>query len=139
MERNRVGVENMKQKSIHSLDEDDDKAVQLFTKLGFSKNLAKTLIYLSQVDECKSADIEIGAKLRQPNVSIAMRELAEQGWITKREIKKGGKGRPTHIYKSKTNLSNVLDILEKEKMKEFENIEINISELKNIIGENKNK
>ena len=125
----------MKQKNIHSLDEADDKTVQLFSKLGISKNLAKTLIYLSQVDECKSSDIEIGAKLRQPNVSIAMRELREQGWITKREVKKGGKGRPTHMYKSTTNLTNILDILEKEKLKEFENIEINISELKNIIGE----
>jgi len=130
-----VGVENMKQKNIHSLDEADDKTVQLFSKLGISKNLAKTLIYLSQVDECKSSDIEIGAKLRQPNVSIAMRELREQGWITKREVKKGGKGRPTHMYKSTTNLTNILDILEKEKLKEFENIEINISELKNIIEE----
>lgn len=125
----------MKQKNIHSLDEADDKTVQLFSKLGISKNLAKTLIYLSQVDECKSSDIEIGAKLRQPNVSIAMRELREQGWITKREVKKGGKGRPTHMYKSTTNLTNILDILEKEKLKEFENIEINISELKNIIEE----
>jgi len=125
----------MKQKNIHTLDEADDKAIQLFTKLGFSKNLAKTLIYLSQVDECKSADIEIGAKLRQPNVSIAMRELGEQGWITKREIKKGGKGRPTHIYKSTTDLTKILDILEQEKLKEFENIEANISELKNIIEE----
>ena len=125
----------MKQKNIHSLDEADDKTVQLFSKLGISKNLAKTLIYLSQVDECKSSDIEIGAKLRQPNVSIAMRELKEQGWITKREVKKGGKGRPTHMYKSTTNLTNILDILEKEKLKEFENIEINISELKNIIEE----
>jgi len=125
----------MKQKNIHSLDEADDKTVQLFSKLGMSKNLAKTLIYLSQVDECKSSEIEIGAKLRQPNVSIAMKELREQGWIAKREIKKGGKGRPTHMYKSTTNLSNILDILEKEKLKEFENIEINISELKNIIEE----
>ena len=125
----------MKQKNIHSLDEADDKTAQLFSKLGMSKNLAKTLIYLSQVDECKSSEIEIGAKLRQPNVSIAMRELREQGWITKREVKKGGKGRPTHMYKSTTNLTNILDILEKEKLKEFENIEINISELKNIIEE----
>ncbi len=125
----------MKQKNIHSLDEADDKTVQLFSKLGISKNLAKTLIYLSQVDECKSSDIEIGAKLRQPNVSIAMRELREQGWIKKREVKKGGKGRPTHMYKSTTNLTNILDTLEKEKLKEFENIEINILELKNIIEE----
>ena len=125
----------MNKNNIYSLNEADDKAVQLFAKLGISKNLAKTLLFLSQVDECKSTDIEAGADLLQPNVSIAIKELREQGWITKREVKKGGKGRPTHIYKSTTNLSNILGIIEQNKLKEFENIEMNISELKNIIGE----
>jgi len=48
----------MKKKNIYTLGADDDKAVQLFVKLGMPKNLAKTLLYIYQVDECRSADIE---------------------------------------------------------------------------------
>ena len=48
----------MKQKNIYSLDAIDEEAVQLFTNLGMPKNLAKTLLYVAQVDECKSAEVE---------------------------------------------------------------------------------
>ena len=53
-------VENIKRKNLFVLDEKDDKAVQLFTELGMPRNLAKTLIYISQVDECKGAEVEQG-------------------------------------------------------------------------------
>ena len=100
------------------------------------KNLAKTLLYVSQVGECKSAEVERGADLRQPDVSVAMQELRERGWVNIQSFrKKKGKGRPTHIYKSVTKLSDIVGTLEQEKLKEFENIETSISELKNIVNE----
>ena len=125
----------MKQKNIYSLDAVDEEAVQLFTKLGMPKNLAKTLLYVSQVGKCKSAEVERGADLRQPDVSVAMQELRERGWVNIQSFrKKKGKGRPTHIYKSVTKLSDIVGTLEQEKLKEFENIETSISELKNIVN-----
>jgi predicted transcriptional regulator len=45
-------MEKMKQKDIYMFDDDDDRAIQLFVKLGMPKNLAKTLLYISQFNEC---------------------------------------------------------------------------------------
>jgi len=126
-------VENIKRKNLFVLDEKDDKAVQLFTELGMPKNLAKTLIYISQFDECKSAAVEQGTDLRQPEVSIAMQELQRRGWVKKRDLKGKGKGRPVHIYRPTTHLSEVLKVFEQEKLKEVESVKKDISELKNII------
>jgi predicted transcriptional regulator len=123
----------MKQKSSLVLDERDSKAVQLFIELGMPKNLAKTLMYVSQVDECKSADIEHGTNLRQPEVSIVMQELRRRGWVKKRDINKKGKGRPVHIYKSTMHISNILKAFEQEKLKKVEVVKKDISKLKNII------
>ncbi len=123
----------MKKKNIYTLGADDDKAVQLFVNLGMPKNLAKTILYISQFDECKCADIEHAANLRQPEVSIAMQELRRRGWVKKRDLKKKGKGRPVHIYKPTTNLSEILKAFELEKLKEVESVKNDISELKNII------
>ena len=123
----------MKQKNVYMLDKNDDKAVQLFVKLGMPKNLAKTLLYISQFDECKCADVEQGADLRQPEVSIAMQELRKSGWVKKRDLKKKGKGRPVHIYKSTTHLPEIWKAFEQEKLKEVESVKKDISELKNII------
>lgn len=126
-------VEKMKQKNVYTFDKEDDKAVQLFIKLGMPKNLAKTLLYISQFDECKCADVEQGADLRQPEVSIAMQELRKRGWVKKRDLKKKGKGRPVHIYKPTTHLSEILNAFEREKLKGVDRVKKDLSELKNIM------
>jgi predicted transcriptional regulator len=123
----------MKQKNVYMLDKEDDKAVQLFVKLGMPKNLAKTLLCISQFEECKCADIEQRADLRQPEVSVAMQELRRRGWIKKRDLKKEGKGRPVHIYKTTTELSEILKSFEQEKLAEVESVRKDLSELKNIM------
>jgi len=124
----------MKRKRSFVLDEKDTKAVQLFADLGMPKNLAKTLLYISQVDECRSADVEQGADLRQPEVSVAMQELRRRGWAKKRDIKKKGKGRPVHLYKLTSNLPTILKSFEKEKMKEVENIKQDLNQLNNLVS-----
>jgi len=123
----------MKRKDSLVLDEKDDRAVQLFTDLGMPKNLAKTLMYVSQFDECRSADVEHAADLRQPEVSIALQEMRRRGWAKKRDVKKKGKGRPTHAYKLTKDLSEILKSFEQEKLKEVENVNRGMSELRNII------
>jgi len=125
----------MKRKRSFVLDEKDDKAVELFTDLGMPKNLAKTLMYISQVEECRSADVEQGADLRQPEVSVAMQELRRRGWAKKRDIKKKGKGRPVHMYKLTQTLPEILKNFEKEKMKEVENIKGDLTSLQHLIGD----
>ena len=126
-------IEIMKQENLYVLDENDDKAVDIFTELGMPKNLAKTLLYIYQVDECRSVDVERGADLRQPEVSVAMQELRRRRWIKKRNLKKKGKGRPVHIYRRSTQLSGILKTLEQEKLKEFEDVKKELSELKTLI------
>jgi len=122
----------MKQKNSLVLDEKDGKAVQLFTNLGMPKKLARTLMYISQVEECRSMDVEQAADLRQPEVSLAMQEMRRRGWAKKRDLNKKGKGRPVHVYKLTRNLPEILKSFEKEKLKEVENVKRGISELKNI-------
>ena len=123
----------MKQKRSFVLDEEENEAVQLFSELGMPKNLAKTLLYVSEVKECRTKDIEQGADLRQPEVSVAMQELRKRRWITKRDLKKKGKGRPVHIYSSTKPLSEILKTFEQKKLAEVESVKKDLSKLKNII------
>ena len=124
----------MKRKKSFVLDDNENKAVQLFSELGMPKNLAKTLLYISQVDECRSAEVEQGADLRQPEVSVAMQELRRRGWAKKRDEKKKGKGRPVHLYKLTADLPAILKSFEKEKMREVENIRTDLDQLHSLIN-----
>ena len=125
----------MKENTPYKLNKQDEKIVHIFTELGMPKNLAKTLTYISQVDECRSADVEQGANLRQPEVSVAMQELRNRGWAEVQSYKKKkGKGRPIHIYKATIPLSKVMVEIEQQKTKEIEDVKNNMSELKNIFN-----
>jgi predicted transcriptional regulator len=125
----------MKENTPYKLTQQDEKIVHIFTELGMPKNLAKTLTYISQVDECRSAEVEKGADLRQPEVSVAMQELKKKGWIDKRDLKKEGKGRPIYIYKLTSPLDNIIGSFEKEKLQEIKAVKRDIAELKILLDD----
>lgn len=123
----------MAQDNVYKFNTQDEKIIKVFTGLGMPRNLAKTLMYISQVDECRSAEIERGANLRQPEVSVAMQQLQKRGWISKRDRKKKGKGRPVHLYKLTSPINTIVSNFEKEKIKEIDVIKKDLTDLKKLI------
>ncbi|MEM2924861.1 MAG: ArsR family transcriptional regulator [Methanocellales archaeon] len=122
----------MKKEAVFVLDEKDEEFAQTLMNIGLKRNVARTLIYLANAGETVSRDIELGADLRQPEVSIAMRELREEGWIEEREIKKEGKGRPLKCYKLAVPLKDIINYFEQKKQKEAEQDLKNIQRLRNL-------
>ena len=108
----------------------DETLVEMLTNTGMPKNVAKTLAFLRKKEETTSVEIEISTALRQPEVSIAMQELRRRKWVTKRDIKKEGKGRPVHAYKLSIPFEKIVDALDKDEKKRIERIEANIEALK---------
>ncbi len=111
---------------------DDEKLAEVLQKAGLPRNVARTLVYMRDKDEVKSIEIEKNTDLRQPEVSIAMKYLREKGWITKRDIKKEGKGRPVHGYKLAKPFPKIIAELEKELQGEIKKIEKLINELESF-------
>ena len=101
-------------------------------KIGLKRNVAKVLTYLACVDEATSREIEMGSDLRQPEVSIAMRELRKLDWIAERDEKNPGKGRPYRIYKLKKGLYDIIDYLETNKKAETDHVMTKIGRLKEL-------
>ncbi len=88
----------MKDYEIKVLDENDRIFIKNLSSLGMSRSVAATMAYLMNVDEATSRDIEVSTGLRQPEVSLAMRLMHNQSWVSVRSEKKPGKGRPIKIY-----------------------------------------
>jgi len=124
------------ERKAYMLNEKDEKAIQLLVELGVPRNVARTLLYISGAVECHSAEIEHGAELRQPEVSIAIKKMKERGWVEEHHVKrKKGKGRPIHIYKLSKPLTEIVEEIKRDKMKEMKEIEKNISKLEKILSE----
>jgi len=109
-----------------------DEFASILIQLGLKRNVAKVLAYLAAVAEATSREIETGSGLRQPEVSIAMREIRRLDWIVERDEKNPGKGRPYRIYRLNKSLPEMVDFLEAEKSKESERIMEQIEKLKSL-------
>ncbi len=94
--------------------EEEEELGSLFMQIGIKKNAAKVLVFLANSSEATSHAIERGTDLRQPEVSLAMRYLMDQGWIMSWESKAESKGRPVKIYALAKPIANIMDCIEKE-------------------------
>jgi predicted transcriptional regulator len=109
-----------------------DEFASILIQIGLKRNVAKVLTYLAAVAEATSREIEIGSGLRQPEVSIAMREIRKLEWVVERDEKNPGKGRPYRIYRLNKSLPQIVEFLEAEKSKESERIMKQIEKLKSL-------
>jgi len=114
------------------LDENDQELIEALEAIGVRRNVATIIVYLKDLDEATSRDIEKGSGLRLPEVSIAMRVLCEKGWITGREQKGIGKGRPTGLYKLTMSIDEIIGHYEEEKRSESSQAMQSIQRLKEI-------
>ena len=122
----------MKNQSVSVFDGSDEEFAETLTGLGLKRNVAKALTYLKNMDEVTSRQIEIGSDMRQPEVSVAVRELKGLEWVLVREEKKPGKGRPFKLYRLDKNMDSIISQLEHQKVVESNQMLDNIQRLKQI-------
>lgn len=122
----------MKTLKINQFDEKDEEIACALISLGMSRNVAMALSYLQNTNAARSVDLERVARLRQPEVSIAMRQLKERGWISERDEKKPGKGRPYKIYSLKVDFGEIIAQLEKQQRTSADELYAKIEKLKEL-------
>jgi predicted transcriptional regulator len=113
-----VGGNVIRSAIINVADEKDLEFVQGLQNLGINRNVASLIVYLQDMKERSSRDIEMATGLRQPEVSIAMKTLREMDWISEHEAKGNGKGRPQKIYALRSTIDEIIEYYEEEKSKE---------------------
>jgi predicted transcriptional regulator len=91
-----------------------------------------TLAYMQNTNSATTIDLERSARLRQPEVSIAMKELEERDWVNEREEKKVGKGRPYKIYSLKVGFNDIIAQLENQQRKTVDEAQLKIERLKEL-------
>ena len=125
----------MKDYEFKVLDENDYIFIKALSYLGMPRIVATTMVYLINVDEASSQQIEISTGLRQPEVSLAMRLMRNQSWVSARSEKKPGKGRPIKIYSLTAPVDEIINYYED---KIYKKSQATILAIKKIKGMSKN-
>jgi predicted transcriptional regulator len=120
----------MKDYEVKVLDEDDYMFIETLRNLGMPRNAATMMAYLMNVDEASSREIEISTGLRQPEVSIALKLMHKQSWISVRSEKKLGKGRPVKIFSLMTSVDEIISFYEDKVYKKSQATILAIKKLK---------
>lgn len=122
---------------MHRFTEKEEEISAILWHVGLKRNTARVLVVMFRETDLTSRVIEKIVDLRQPEVSVALRDLTKRRWIIFRERSYERKGRPEKIYRLALSANTILDLLKKEisctyirKLEEIERIRIMIADQK---------
>jgi predicted transcriptional regulator len=116
----------MEIKEITCFTEDDEIVIELLVNVGFKRSFSKVLVYLLSNPESTMRDIERGANLRQPEVSLATTYLLTRTWISCRAVQGGTKGRPVKSFRPAKPFAEILADIKEQKMEDARAIMLNV-------------
>jgi predicted transcriptional regulator len=106
------------QREIQVFAEKEEEFSSLLVQIGLPRNIAVLLVFLANIPEATSREIERGTGLRQSEVSVALRYLAELGWVKSREIPSHMKGRHMGNFSLAIPVREIMDRIGKQKRDE---------------------
>lgn len=123
----------MRSEKVQYFTEKEEEFVNLLIAIGTKKNVATVLVFLASTSETTSRAIERGTDMRQPDVSIAMKYLMDQGWVKSRKNSSANKGRPMKVYVLVKPITEIMNAIEKEKKNEANNQLALIKKIQNYL------
>jgi predicted transcriptional regulator len=109
----------------------NDKNVECIIRTGLKRPEAKAFCWLLKNKEGTSVEIERGADIRQPEVSLAMKCMKKRDWVVCKRIPQREKGRPQNHYIFKTE--KAISDIEKKIKEEIDSIENSINRIKALL------
>ena len=110
----------MRNETVQYFSKKEESIAHLLIELGIHRNVAWVLVFFARTPEATSHDIEHGTGLRQPEISLAMKQMTDRGWIACRGPLAGQMGRKKKVYELATSLTAIVDSIENEKKQEAE-------------------
>ena len=111
----------------------DEELVNLLFEIGIKRNVAKVLVFLAKTPMSYRAIVR-DTGLRRHEVVMVMQYLKKRGWIKNLENKAKSRGRPVKIYGLAKPITEIMNAIEKEKVKEANDQLQIIQKLRNYIS-----
>ena len=114
------------------LDEKDLEFIEALRSLDVPRNVAMLITFLANVSGATSKDIETATRMKQPEVSIAMRTLRQNNWVVEGDINAEGKGRTMKVYMLSLPLNMIIQHYEEERNRESARAMESIQKLRDL-------
>lgn len=108
----------MIEKSVLIFTEKEEEFVILLIEMGLRKNVAKTLVYLNKTPEATLRDIELGIDETLIEVSLTIKYLLDQEWVTWWKVPLEKRPYWLKKYKLAVPFAEIVEVIEKQKKEE---------------------
>ncbi len=105
---------------VYTFTKKEESSANLLIEAGLVRHSARTLVFLANIPEATSRDIERGTDLRQGEVSKAISYFTGRGWVESRKLAQEKRGRSMCIYRLVVPLSEILSAIEQDMRDEME-------------------
>jgi predicted transcriptional regulator len=129
--------EFIKKITVEVFGDAEKELIATLASVGVSTNQAKILLHLKNQPESNSKGIELSTDMRQPEVSMATKDLITAGWVKSEQRQRAGKGRPQIVYSLNVPFNEILGQVEAKIKSESESQLQNLSKLKALVSEAK--
>ncbi len=112
--------------------EEDEKLTSLVynaKNLKINVNEIKVLYCIHKAGLITQREIELLANLRQPEVSLAVKNLSLSGMIDNKTVSNSTKGRPQNCYQLKKPVNKYLLSIKKQKENEWMMVKLTLEDL----------
>jgi predicted transcriptional regulator len=114
------------------LKRDHLRMIEILAEVGMAKNTARVLTFIAVAGRTFSAQIQSGTGMRQPEVSIALKELSDRKWISRQSFQREGKGRPIYVYRLRKEIGEIVEAVEREQDRRVRQIQKDKEDLRQI-------
>ncbi len=122
----------MEYTSVPQMDEQDNEIVNILTRTGMAKNTAKVFVAIKELDNPDTKQIMQFTGIMQPQISVAVRQLINMGYVESKTEQTENRGRPISYFSLKKSVDEIISDIEETVQKKIDTEKQNIERLKEL-------
>ena len=122
----------MEYTSVPQMDKKDNEIIDILTRIGMTKNTAKVFVAIKELNNPDTKQIMLFTSIMQPQISVAVRQLIDMGYVESKTEQTENRGRPISYFSLRKTIDEIIFDIEETVQKKIDAEKQNIERLKEL-------
>jgi len=110
----------MEYTQIAQMDEKDNEIVNILTRIGMARNTAKVFVAIKELNNPDTRQIMQFTGIMQPQISVAVRQLINMGYVESKTEQTENRGRPISYFSLWKSIDEIISDIEETVQKKID-------------------
>jgi len=122
----------MEYTSVPKMDEKDNEIVNILTRTRMTRNTAKVFVAIKELDSPNTKQIMQFTGIMQPQISVAVRQLIDMGYVESKTEQTENRGRPISYFSLKKSIDEIISDIKETVQRKIDAEKQNIVRLREL-------